>query len=170
LASPTAARISRRKPARRGEHCADSERWNVCRNLWAAGISDSSRFIRGVMRTLCASRTCRSRRCTPEVTGPTDAFWPRRATGARDQPGVPQWLTTARGRCGDHIQVHLIHLGICVRHANMPTTMPRPSEPEAAAPECGSRCPVIPAEEFDSESPAEVATSLADAAWTSAEP
>ena len=26
------------------------------------------------MQTLCASRTCRSRRCTPEVTGPTDVF------------------------------------------------------------------------------------------------
>jgi pimeloyl-ACP methyl ester carboxylesterase len=32
------------------------------------------RIIRGAMRSLCASRTCRSRRCTPEVTGPTDVF------------------------------------------------------------------------------------------------
>jgi hypothetical protein len=69
------------------------------------------------MRTLCASRTCRSRTCTPEVTGPTDAFLQRRSTGARDQSGVPRWLTTARGQCGDHIHVHLIDLGICVRHA-----------------------------------------------------
>ena len=51
----------------------------------------------------------------------------------------------------------------------MPTTMPRPSEPEAAAQECGRGCPVIPVEGLDSEFPAEVATSLADAAWTSAQ-
>jgi hypothetical protein len=71
---------------------------------------------RGHANTVCVA-DCRSSRCTPEETGPTDAFLAAEIHRSAGPVWVPQWLTTGRGQCGDHIHVHLIDLGICVRLA-----------------------------------------------------